>query len=73
MSHRRKTAAAPLELLPWQAVLMVLCVTVAGLFHDHPQMIHPLVAGVDASQLRSGMVHAVHSGDLLNATLWLTR
>ncbi len=55
---RSKTSAAP-DLLPWQAVLMIACVTAAGLFHEHPRAVRPLPASVQAasvhgSQLRSG-------------------
>ena len=70
--HALKTAERP-ELLPWQAALMVVCVTAAGLFHEHPGAVRPLVATLQTVQLRSGVEHAAHPGDLIRTALRLGR
>ena len=36
MNKRRLTKAVRPDLLPWQAAVMVMCVTAAGLLHEHP-------------------------------------
>ena len=78
MDERRlKVSAAP-DLLPWQSVVMVACVTVAGLLHGHPHAVEPLMAAVQTAglqglHLRSAAAFAHHPADLLNATLWLHR
>ena len=66
-------SAAPSDLLPWQAALMVACVTVAGLFHEHPGAVRPVLASLETVQLRSGVEHAAHPADLLHAGLWIGR
>ncbi len=67
-----KTTARP-ELLPWQAALMVVCVTAAGLFHEHPLALRPLAARLETARLHPGVEHAVHPADPVNAALWLGR
>ncbi len=52
---------------------MVLCVTVAGVLHEHPAVVRPVVASLQTAQLPSGVAHASHPGDVLNVALWLTR
>ncbi len=66
---RPKHAATP-DLLPWQAALMVLCVTAAGVFHEHPQSVR---GTLQPSEMRSELHRAAHPADLLNATLWSRR
>ena len=76
MDKRRLKASAAPDLLPWQSVVMVACVTAAGLLHQHPHAVQPLLAAVQTAglqgvHLRSSAVFAHHTADLLNASLWL--
>ncbi len=76
MDERRSTASAVPDLLPWQAVLMVACVTAAGLLHQHPAALRPFVAAVHTAvvqeaQLAPDSARTQHPGNLLNTTLWL--
>lgn len=38
-----KAAKQQQEIFPWQAAVMVACLTAAGLFHEHPTVARPLV------------------------------
>lgn len=73
MSERQATRSREPELLPWQAALMVACVTMAGLLHEHPAVMRTVVSGVHATQLRSSVEHARHAAEVLNAAIWLGR
>ena len=71
--HRSIKRQAP-ELLPWQAALMVACVTAAGLLHEHPGVMRPLVAGLvsgaHSTQLRSSVEPEGDRPEVLNAAIW---
>ena len=70
MSERRATMTRQPELLPWQAALMVVCVTIAGLLHEHPAAMRSVVSGVHAARLRSSGEHARQVAEVLNAAIW---
>ena len=63
-----KTTSSP-GLLPWQGALMVVWVTAAGLFHEHPAAVRPLLAGLQTVMLHTGAAHGVHPAALLPAAL----
>ncbi len=67
--HRPMNSKRP-ELLPWQAALMVACVTAAGLLHEHPGVMRPLVSGAHSAQLRSSVEPVKHSAEVPNAAIW---
>ena len=73
MSEHRSTNSKRPELLPWQAALMVACVTAAGLLHEHPGVMRPLVPGAHPGTLRSSVEPVKHSAEVLNATIWPER
>ena len=54
------------ELLPWQAAAMVLAVTLAGLVHEHPARVRPLVERLQAS---TGAARPAGSADLLEVVV----
>jgi hypothetical protein len=70
--HPSKIAAGP-DLLPWQGVVMVVCVTLAGLLHEHLRPLQPVVTQVQTAGLRSGISHAAPPSNLLDTVLWITR
>ena len=53
MSKRRSNTASQPEMLPWQAMVMVACVTAAGLLHQHPGAMRPLLSSHQTAQMRS--------------------
>ena len=73
MSERRLTNSKRPELLPWQGALMVACVTAAGLLHEHPGVMRPLVRGVRPAQLRSSAEPQKRPAEVLNAAVWQER
>ena len=72
-THRLKTRDPRADLLPWQAALMVVCVTMAGLLHEHPEAVGLKVAGLQTAQPRSGTASEKPPADVLNVSLWLSR
>ena len=64
----RKSSATP-DLLPWQAALMVACVTAAGLLHAHPGTVRPVVASLETVLLRSGVGHGMWFAGLFSVAL----
>ncbi len=73
MNELRLPKAVPLELLPWQAAVMVMCVTVAGFLHEHPGAMRPLASRVQAVQLRFDAGHVRPLAGVLNVPFWLGR
>lgn len=73
MNEHRLTSAARVDLLPWQAALMVVCVTAAGMLHEHPGAMRPLVTSLQTAQLRSGMAQGSQPADGRQVALWLSR
>ena len=67
-----KRAARP-DLMPWQASLMILCVTMAGVMHEHPGALRPMMGSLQTVQFRAGMAHVSHSADALNTVVWRGR
>ena len=67
-----KRAARP-DLMPWQGALMVLCVTVAGVLHEHPGAMRPMVNSLETVQFLAGIAQVSHPADVLNAVVWRGR
>ena len=67
MVEQQRKRDRGVELLPWQAAVMVMAVTVAGLLHEHPGRVRPLVERVHAS------AHAAGGAELLEVVVRLSR
>lgn len=65
LTSKGRSSGAAAELFPWQAVMMVMCLTAAGLFHEHPEAAKPLVGVMSLSHLRASVAPAAAASDLL--------
>ncbi len=67
MNDQRLKNDRSVALLPWQAAAMVMAVTLAGLLHEHPEQMRPVLARVQASAV------GVHAESLLDVIVHTVR